>query len=65
MWDRRAYLPAGKYLAKVYVDAEGKAKKDWKAKLGDAEFVGQVEVEGRWLEGYGAMTVVDGGKVKK
>jgi len=65
MWDRKAFLPVGKYLAKVYVDSEGKVKKDWKAKLGDAEFVGQVEVQSRWTEGYGAMTVADGGKVKK
>ncbi|MFO0805513.1 MAG: hypothetical protein U0791_20610 [Gemmataceae bacterium] len=65
MWDRRASLPAGKYLVKVYVDSEGKTKRDWKAKLGDAEFAGQVEVQGRWAEGYGAMTVADGGKVKK
>ena len=65
MWDKRAYLPAGKYLVKVYVDAEGKVKRDWKATLGDAEFAGQIEVQGRWLEGYGAMTVADGGKVRK
>lgn len=64
-WDRKASLPNGRYLVKVYVDSEGKAKQDWKAKLGDAEFVGQVEVQSRWPEGYGAMTVADGGKVKK
>lgn len=29
------------------------------------KFVGQVEVQGRWAEGYGAMTVADGGRVKK
>ena len=38
-----------------------KAKKDWKAALGPDEFVGQVEVQARWPEGYGAMTVADGG----
>jgi hypothetical protein len=65
MWDRKAFLPAGKYLVKVYVDSEGKVKKDWKAKLGEAEYVGQVEVQGHWAEGYGAMTVTDGGKVKR
>lgn len=58
-------LPAGKYLVKVYVDAAGKATKDWKAPLGAAEFVGQAEFQGQWREGYNAMTVVDAGKVKK
>jgi len=58
-------LPAGKYLVKVYVDAAGKAKADWKAALGADEYVGQVEVQSRWPEGYGAMTAVDGGAVKR
>ena len=58
-------LPSGKYLVKVYVDADEKAKKDWKATLGEAEFVGQGEVQSRWPEGYGAMTVLDGSRVKK
>ena len=58
-------LPAGKYLVKVYVDSTGKAKKDWKAPLGADEYVGQAEFQGRWAEGYNAMTVVDAGKVKK
>jgi len=64
-WERKASLPAGKYLVKVYVDAAEKAKKDWTAKLGEAEYAGQIEVQSRWPEGYGAMTVADGGKVKK
>jgi hypothetical protein len=59
-------LPPGKYLVKVYVDASGKASKDWKAALGPDEFVGQAEFQvSRWSEGYGAMTVVDAAKVKK
>ena len=58
-------LPPGRYLAKVYVDAAGKAKADWTAALGADEYVGQVEVESRWPEGYNAMTAVDGGKVRK
>ncbi len=58
-------LPAGKYLMKVYVDATDKAKADWKAPLGSTEYVGQVEFQARWAEGYGAMTVVDASKVKK
>jgi hypothetical protein len=58
-------LPPGKYLVKVYVDAGEKAKKDWTATLGADEYVGQVEVQARWAEGYGAMTIADGARVKK
>ncbi|MDB5310584.1 MAG: hypothetical protein JWO38_4786 [Gemmataceae bacterium] len=58
-------LPPGKYLVKVSVDTAGRAKKDWTATLGADEFAGQVEVQSRWPEGYGAMTVVDAGKAKK
>jgi hypothetical protein len=59
-------LPGGKYLVKVYVDAAEKAKKDWTAPLGADEYVGQAEFQvARWGEGYGAMTVVDAGKVRK
>lgn len=64
-WEKgKPALPAGKYLAKVYVDSGEKVKKDWKAPLGAEEFVGQAEFQGRWKEGYGAMTVVDAGKIK-
>lgn len=58
-------LPQGKYLVKVYVDLAGKAMKDWKARLGADEFIGQAEFQGRWKEGYGEMTVVDAGMIKK
>ncbi|MBA4066938.1 MAG: hypothetical protein C0501_25170 [Isosphaera sp.] len=58
-------LPEGKYLLRVYLDADGKLAKDWKAVLGDGEFVGQVEFPAKWREGYGAMTAVDADKVRK
>ena len=59
-------LPPGRYLVKVYVDATEKAKKDWRAPLGPDELVGQAEFTvARWAEGYGSMTVVDAGRVKK
>ncbi|MSR55453.1 MAG: hypothetical protein EXS09_19530 [Gemmataceae bacterium] len=61
----RATLSPGKYLLKVYVDADGKLEKDWQAKLGEGDFAGQVEIRGTWKEGYSQMTVADGGKVKK
>jgi hypothetical protein len=62
---RKPSLPPGKYLVKVYVDATGKAKADWRTALGADEYVGQVEVQARWPEGYGAMTTTDGGKVRR
>ena len=58
-------LPDGKYLLKVYVDAESKLTKDWKAVLDDDEFAGQVEFTAKWREGYGTMTAVDAAKVRK
>ena len=59
-------LPAGRYLLKVYVDADGRLAKDWTATLGETDYVGQVEVRAAaWKEGYNQMTVADGGKVKR
>jgi mono/diheme cytochrome c family protein len=60
-----ATLPRGRYLVKVYVDQEGRTARDWKATLGTADYVGQAEVESAWPEGYGKMTVLDAGKVRK
>jgi hypothetical protein len=65
-WEKgKPALPAGKYLVKVFVDSGEKVKKDWKAKLGPDEFVGQAEFQARWQEGYGAMTVVDATRVTR
>lgn len=58
-------LPPGKYLVKVFVDTRDRLKKDWRAPLGPEDFAGQVEVQARWGEGYGAMTVADANRVKK
>jgi hypothetical protein len=62
---RKPALPPGKYLLKVYVDTDGRLAKDWTAALGEADYVGQVEVRGAWKEGYNQMTVADAGRVKK
>lgn len=65
-WTRgKPALPAGKYLVKVYVDAAEKVKKDWKAPLGADEFVGAIEIQAQWREGYGAMTVADASRAKR
>jgi len=54
---RRQRLPAGKYLARIYVDVDGKLAKDYRAELGADDQVGEVEIDSRWPEGYGKMTV--------
>lgn len=64
-WREKPTLPDGKYLVKVYVDEGGKLAKDWTASLGDNDFVGQAGFRAKWKEGYGTMTVVDAGGVKK
>ena len=53
----RPTLPPGRYLAKIYLDEQGKLQSDYPYELGAAEFVGQVELDTRWPAGYGHMTV--------
>ncbi len=64
-WARKPALPPGKYLVKVYVVLDDRLKKDWKAVVGEDDFVGQVELRGRWAEGYGAMTAANASKVSR
>lgn len=61
----RPALPPGRYLVKVRVDAGGRLARDWKATLGDADFVGQAELTASWPEGYGKMTVLDARRLAK
>jgi hypothetical protein len=58
-------LPKGKYLVKVLADVKGRLDGDPKAVLGPDDYVGQVEIESAWPEGYGKMTEVDAAKVRK
>jgi hypothetical protein len=60
----KASLPAGKYLIRVHVDGQGRLERDWKATLGKADLVAEFEVDSRWPEGYGSMTVVDASRAK-
>ncbi len=55
---KKPTLPDGKYLVKAYLDGDGRLAKDWKAVLDDADFAGQAEYQGKWREGYNAMTAV-------
>jgi hypothetical protein len=60
-----AALPRGRYLVRVYVDSADKLAKDWTAELGGADAVGSAEVQSAWPTGYGKMTVIDAGRVRK
>ncbi len=51
-------LAGGRYLAKLSIDQTGKLQQDFRAELGEQDFVGQVEVDSQWPAGYGSMTVV-------
>lgn len=51
-------LPAGRYLAKIYVDQTGKLEQDFTAILGAEDLVGEVELESRWPAGHGKMTKI-------
>ena len=50
-------LPPGKYLVKIYIDAQNKFERQYPATLASDDLVGQVEVSSRWPGGYGTMTV--------
>ncbi len=55
---RRPTLPPGRYLVRLSIDQSGELARDFRKEMGRDQFVGEVEVETRWPEGYGAMTVV-------
>ena len=56
---KRRVLPPGRYLARVYIDRDGKLQKNPTAVLGVEDFVGETVIDSRWPNGYGSMTVVD------
>jgi hypothetical protein len=58
-------LPPGRYLVKISVDGTGRLAKDWKSELGADDYVGAVEIDARWANGYGAMTIADARRMKK
>jgi hypothetical protein len=45
-------LPAGRYLAKIYIDREGKTAENRDYELNAADLLGEVEFEGAWPTGY-------------
>lgn len=52
-------LPAGRYLAKLYFDRDGKVANDPDYELSDREFVGQIELNGDWPPGYQPPKIVE------
>jgi hypothetical protein len=65
-WKRgRPSLPAGRYLIKVHVDREGRLAKDWRATLTEKDYAGAGVLEARWQPGYGSMSVLDAGKIRR
>ena len=45
-------VPSGRYMVKIYVDRNRKTRKDPDYRLGKKEFVGEVEITGKWKPGY-------------
>jgi hypothetical protein len=54
----RPQLPAGRYLAKLYVDRDGNAAQDRDYELGDRDSIGQVEFDGPWPAGYSPPKII-------
>lgn len=55
-------LPPGRYLAKIYVDFDRKSQQDPQYVLGEKEFVGQIELTGKWQKGFRTPKEVDAPK---
>jgi hypothetical protein len=66
LWERnKPSLPRGRYLIKVHVDIRNRLRRDWKAKFGKDEFVGQIEMVTNWPEGYWKMTVLNPQRLRR
>jgi hypothetical protein len=50
--EARRQLPAGRYLAKLYVDRDGNTAKNRDYELGGNDLIGEVEFDGPWPAGY-------------
>ena len=48
----RRQFPDGRYLARLYIDNDGRAAADRDYVIGAGEFVGEVEFDGPWPPGY-------------
>jgi hypothetical protein len=59
-----ARLTPGKYLLKAYLDRKGRLADDPTLLLGEADFVGQAEIEARWREGFPEAEKISGKLLK-
>jgi hypothetical protein len=50
--ETRRQLPAGRYLAKLYIDRDANATKNRDYELGASDLLGEVEFDGPWAPGY-------------
>ena len=50
--ETRRQLPAGRYLARLYVDRAASAAKNRDYELGPSDLIGEVEFDGPWPAGY-------------
>jgi len=55
----RRLLPAGPYLARIYVDRDRRTEQDATYKLGEREFVAQLKISGEWKPGYEPPKIVE------
>ena len=58
-------LRPGKYLIKVFVDAQARLAKDWRGELGPDDYVGQAVVETDWPEGFERVTEVPADRLRR
>jgi len=50
--ERRRQFPEGRYLAKLYIDREGKAASNRDYEMGPGDLVTRIEFDGPWPPGY-------------
>lgn len=51
-------LRPGRYLVRISIDMDSQLAKDPRSSLGPDDVVGEVEIDSRWVPGYGQMTIV-------
>jgi hypothetical protein len=56
--ETRRQLPAGRYLAKLYIDKSDNAAKNRDYEVGASDFIGQVEFDGQWPPGYSPPKII-------
>lgn len=52
IWSEEPLLSAGRYLARIYIDREGKTTQNRDYEMSESDLYGQVEFTGPWQPGY-------------